>query len=386
MTSHPLLDADASPPFSLIVDRTLDWAAGQPRPLPWRVTDARGRRNPYHVWVSEIMLQQTQANTVIAYFEHWLSRFPTITALAAAPLDDVLKAWEGLGYYARARNLHRAAQMVVARYGGELPAERTALLGLPGIGRSTAGAILSLAFGQRAAILDGNVKRVLSRVFDVALPLGEPATDRRLWALSESLVRAVTHDAQVGALNEALMDLGATVCRPRSPTCLVCPLLGLCRAQQLGQQAARPLRRPRRPLPHYDVTCGVIWDDRGRLLIAQRHADGMLGGLWEFPGGKQEPGETLEACLAREIEEELGIQIAVGARLATVPHTYTHLKITLHAFECRWVAGVPQALDVAAWAWVEVADLAQYAFPVTDQKVLRALESRLATAGGRGAP
>jgi A/G-specific adenine glycosylase len=185
-------------------------------------------------------------------------------------------------------------------------------------------------------------------------------------------------------LNEALMDLGAAVCLPKNPACPVCPLLGLCQAQQQGLQSARPVRRPRRPLPHFDVTCGVIWDDRGQLLITQRHAGGMLGGLWEFPGGKQEPGETLEACLVREIEEELGIQIAVGAKLVAVPHTYTHLKITLHAYECRWVSGTPQTLDVAAWAWVQTADLLQYAFPVTDQKVLRALQTRLMAADAEG--
>ena len=352
--------------------------------MPWRTPDAAGRRNPYHVWVSEIMLQQTQVATVVPYYERWLLRFPTIPALAAAPLGDVLKAWEGLGYYARARNLQRAAQAVTTHHNGELPAERAALLALPGIGRSTAGAILSLAFGQRAAILDGNVKRVLSRVFDVATPLGESATEKRLWILSEGLVEVVTSDAQAGVINEALMDLGATVCLPQNPTCLVCPLLGVCRAQKLGLQATRPVPRPRRPLPHFDVTCAVIRDDHGRLLIAQRHAGGMLGGLWEFPGGKQEPGETLEACLAREIEEELGIQIEVGTKLVAVPHTYTHLKITLHAFECRWVSGTPQTLDVAAWAWVETADLDRYAFPVTDQKVLRALEAQLSTAHAGG--
>jgi A/G-specific adenine glycosylase len=375
------MSSDAS---AVIVDRLLGWAATQSRPLPWRKPNATGHRNPYHVWVSEIMLQQTQAATVAPYYARWLQRFPTVTALAEAPLGDVLKVWEGLGYYARARNLHRAAQIVTTRHGGELPAERAALLALPGIGRSTAGAILSLAFGQRAAILDGNVKRVVSRLFDVETPLGESATDRRLWALSEGLVEAVTADAQAGVLNEALMDLGAAVCLPKNPACPVCPLLGLCQAQQQGLQSARPVRRPRRPLPYFDVTCGVIWDDRGRLLITQRHAGGMLGGLWEFPGGKQEPGETLEACLVREIEEELGIQIAVGAKLVAVPHTYTHLKITLHAYECRWVSGTPQTLDVAAWAWVQTADLLQYAFPVTDQKVLRALQTRLMAADAEG--
>ncbi len=363
----------ARPMPTALAARLLMWGRDQGRSLPWRNPSGAGHRDPYQVWISEIMLQQTQVNTVIPYYERWLARFPTLAALAAAPLDDVLKCWEGLGYYARARNLHRAAQIVVAQHGGQLPTSRAALAGLPGIGRYTAGAILSLAFGQRAAALEGNLKRVLSRVFDVDTPLGQAATEARLWHLSEEMVAALAYDDQAGSLNEALMDLGAAVCLPQNPTCLTCPLMGMCLAQARGVQNARPVRVPRKALPYFDVTCGLIWGEDGRLLIAQRPPHGMLGGLWEFPGGKLEPGESLPECLQREIMEELGIAIEVGAKLTAVEHTYTHLRITLHAFHCRVLHGEPQALGVADWVWARPDELDRYAFPVTDLKVIRAL-------------
>ncbi len=360
----------------------LTWGRSQGRALPWRFLAADGRRDPYRVWISEIMLQQTQVNTVIPYFARWLTRFPTVEALTAAPLDDVLKAWEGLGYYARARHLHRAAQIIGAQHRGSLPCTVTELIRLPGIGRYTAGAIASLAFGQRAAVLDGNLRRILSRVFDVDTPLGQAAAEARLWALSEALVMALDRDDQAGPLNEAWMDLGAAVCLPTNPACARCPLTGRCLAQARGVQANRPVRIPRKALPYFDVTCGLIWKDDGRLLIAQRPPNGMLGGLWEFPGGKQEPGESLPECLRREIMEELGITIEVGEKLTAVQHTYTHLRITLHAFHCRplpGVPGVPQAIGVAAWVWARPDELANYAFPVTDLKVIRALQTAMST-------
>lgn len=322
------------------------------------------------------MLQQTQVNTVIPYFARWLARFPTVEALAAASLDEALKAWEGLGYYARARHMHQAAQIIVTQYDRCLPHTVAALLRLPGIGRYTAGAIASLAFDQRAAVLDGNLRRILGRVFDVDTPLGQTVTEARLWALSEALVMALARDEQAGPLNEALMDLGAAVCLPANPACARCPLTGRCLAQARGVQANRPVRIPRKALPYFDVTCGLIWKG-DRLLIAQRPPNGMLGGLWEFPGGKQESGESLPECLRREIMEELGVVIEVGEKLTAVQHTYTHLRITLHAFHCRPLHGEPQAIGVAAWAWARPDELANYAFPVTDLKVIRDLQTAI---------
>ncbi len=348
--------------------------AGQLRELPWRAEP----RDPYAVWVSEIMLQQTQVATATPYLQRWLERFPTVEALAAADLGDVLKAWEGLGYYSRARNLHKAALIVVDQHGGRLPAERRSLLALPGIGRYTAGAILSIAFGQAAAVLDGNVKRVLARVYDVEGTIGKSATEKELWRLAEGLVAAV-EPRQAGPLNEALMDLGATVCLPQGPRCLLCPLHAWCLARQRGTQEERPVRTARKPLPHLDVTAAVLRrpGQPEQFLIAQRPPEGMLGGLWEFPGGKQHEGESLPDCLRREMQEELAVEVAVGAPVAVVKHAYTHFRITLHAFECQLLAGEPQPIGVADWRWVTLEELAGYAFAVTDQKIILALKAAL---------
>jgi A/G-specific adenine glycosylase len=366
-----MLSLSSSP--SAIAAALLIWIdAGQLRDLPWRAEP----RDPYAVWVSEIMLQQTQVATVIPYLQRWLERFPTVEALAAADLGDVLKAWEGLGYYSRARNLHKSAQIVVEQHGGRLPAERRALLALPGIGKYTAGAILSIAFGQAAAVLDGNVKRVLARVYDVDGEIGKSSTETHLWHLAEALVAAV-EPQQAGPLNEALMDLGAMICLPQAPRCLLCPLHAPCLARQRGTQEERPVRAVRKPLPHFDVTAAVLRRP-GRpeqFLIAQRPPEGMLGGLWEFPGGKRHEGESLHDCLRREMQEELAVEVEVGQPVAVVKHAYTHFRITLHAFECQLLGGEPQPIGVADWRWVTLNDLASYAFAVTDQKIILALKA-----------
>ena len=324
------------------------------------------------------MLQQTRVETVDGYFRRWMERFPTIETLAAADLQEVLKAWEGLGYYARARNLHKAARQIVTAHGGVLPADRKALLALPGIGAYTVGAILSIAYNQPEPILDGNVKRVLARLFDIDQPINAPAVLRQLWELAQKIVEAAPADA-AGDCNEALMELGATICTPQSPRCLLCPLVADCQAAAHGTQAERPVMPPRRQTPHYDVAAGVIWAGepyRSRLLIAQRPPHGMLGGLWEFPGGKLETSDAdLPACLRREINEELGIDIEVGDRLTTVRHAYTHFRITLHTFHARHVAGAPQAIGCQDWRWIELDELASFPLPVTDQKIVGALHA-----------
>lgn len=365
-------------PFAAIAAALADQHAAQQRDLPWRSAPP-GQRDPYHVWISEIMAQQTRLETVVGYYRRWLARFPTLADLAAAQQQDVLKLWEGLGYYARARNLHRAAQIVMAEHGGHVPADRAKLLALPGIGDYTVGAILSLAFNQPEPILDGNVKRVLSRITDLADPIDEPATVRHLWQLAAAMVAAAPPQ-QAGAVNEALMELGATVCTPQNPRCLLCPIHQYCGAAARGTQAQRPVTTPRKATPHYDVAAGVIWQGApfaSRLLIAQRPQDGMLGGLWEFPGGKQEPTDSdLAACLVREIHEELGMTIVVdtpGTPITVVRHAYTHFRITLHAFHARHLDGTPQALGVADWRWIELHELEKFPFPVTDQKVIAAL-------------
>lgn len=358
-----------------IAQRLVAWHARHQRELPWRMAPA-GAREAYAVWISEIMLQQTRVEAVIDYYNRWMTRFPTLADLAAADQQDVLKAWEGLGYYARARNLHKAAQQVVAEHGGLVPTDRKHLLALPGIGEYTVGAILSLACNQPEPILDGNVKRVLSRLADIAQPITETATLKLLWQLARELV-AAAEDGAAGACNEAIMELGAMICTPTNPRCLICPVHDLCAAAAHGTQHERPVIPPKKKTPHYDVAAGIIWQGvpyQSNFLIAQRPADGMLGGLWEFPGGKLEAEDAdLAACLRREIDEELGMAIEVGEQLTTVKHGYTHFRITLHAFHARHISGDPQSLGVADWRWVTLDQLADFPFPVTDQKIIAAL-------------
>jgi A/G-specific adenine glycosylase len=315
------------------------------------------------------MLQQTQVDTVRPYYQRFLRRFPSVETLAAASLEEVLKVWEGMGYYARARHLHQAAGQLVSSSGGRLPMRFNELKELPGVGAYTAGAIASIAFGQRVAAVDGNARRVLSRVYGIRDDVTRPATKRRLEKLATELLPV----DQPGRFNEALMELGATVCKPRGPSCGLCPLSDLCRAYAEGEQEALPVRRSRPKVPHYDVAAAVTIRDDGAVLVAQRSVDDMLGGLWEFPGGKCEDGETLLVCLVREMREELGVEVEVGEPVTVVEHAYTHFRITLHAFWCRLRDGQPRCLDCAAFRWMVPRDLDQLPMSVVDRRIAQVL-------------
>jgi A/G-specific adenine glycosylase len=349
----------------------LEWYAKNARVLPWR-----GHPDPYAVWVSEIMLQQTRVETVIPYFYRWMERFPSVGVLARASEQEVLAVWEGLGYYGRARNMHRAAKMMEADYGGQIPSHPASLQRLPGIGRSTAAAIASISFGVEVAALDGNIRRVLARVFNVIDPLNTAKSEALLWELAYGHLPA----GQAGDYNQALMDLGATVCTPRQPRCDVCPLQELCQAYVLGVQEERPVRAVRPALPHYTVTAAVIHcsdpqngrpigSPNGLVLIARRPSHGLLGGLWEFPGGKLQPGEHLAGCLQREIREELGVEIAVGELLGVYRHAYTHFRVTLHAFECALAGGAPQPIQASELRWVTPSELVNYPMGKLDRQI-----------------
>jgi A/G-specific adenine glycosylase len=285
----------------------LAWYRKTARDLPWRRS-----RDPYRVWISEIMLQQTQIATVIPYYERWMHRFPGVRSLAKAPLDDVLKAWEGLGYYARARNLHKAAQTLTS---AAWPKSAEGWREVPGVGAYTAAAIASICFGERVAVFDGNVRRVLSRL--AAADVTEPPAPRGV----------------PGDYNQALMELGQRICTPRSPACGDCPVGKQCEARRKGEVERWPLKKERKTVPHKEVAIGVIWDG-GRVYVQRREEEGLLGGLWEFPGGKREAGESYEACLLREIREETGFRVDAGPKLATVKHRYTHFSVELHVYHC----------------------------------------------------
>jgi len=347
-------------------ERLLAWYAAHRRVLPWR-EDPR----PYHVWISEMMLQQTQVKTVLPYFDRFIRAFPTVEAFAAADLQTVLKLWEGLGYYARVRNMHKAAQVVVSDWNGELPADYIALQTLPGVGPYTAAAITSIAFNQPHPVVDGNVLRVFARFWGVD-------DDIRGTKVQTSFVDRLTPVIEPvqdrSAFNQAVMELGALVCKPRNPVCEGCPLQRWCEAHAKGLTATLPVRPTRKPVPHMDVAACVI--RRGpRILIARRRPDQMLGGLWEFPGGKQEPGETLEQTAVREIDEEIGIHIRVRRQLGAIRHAFSHFKMTLHVFECTPVKGRARAVTVDAVKWVSIPELRTYPFPAADQKIITWLET-----------
>ena len=347
------------------ISRTLlDWYAANARRLPWR-----GHPDPYAVWVSEIMLQQTRVETVIPYFERWMQRFPTIQALAEASQQEVLQTWEGLGYYSRARNLHKAAQKLVTEYGGALPQSRQELEKLPGIGRYTAGAIASMAFGQDEAALDGNIRRVLSRLFAMRLPARSPQGEKRLWGLAEENLPP----GRAGDFNQALMDLGTAICTPQRPACLVCPLAELCQARAEGIQEELPVLEVKTPVPHITVTAAIIQLD-GKVLLARRPSHGLLGGMWEFPGGKQEPGEDLPEALRREIREELAAEILVGEPFGIYNHAYTHFKVTLHAFLCKLAGDAcPTPLEASEIRWVTLPELGDFPMGKIDRQIARRL-------------
>lgn len=328
----------------------LAWFARAQRDLPWRRT-----RDPYRIWVSEIMLQQTQVATVIPYYERFLERFPTVCALAGASLDQVLSLWQGLGYYARARHLHAAAQQVCERYDGVLPADVHALLKLPGVGEYTAGAIASIAYQQDVLAIDGNVVRVLCRLTDEERRPSAPGVRARLRALGQTLLPP----GQAGAYNQALMELGATVCTPSSPDCRQCPLAAHCLAHARGTQAQRPVPEPRRQPPLRQMATAII-EREGRLLIVRRVPSGLLGGLWETPGVEVAPGEQAPLALAQGLHTWLELDVGVEAELAVVRHAYTHLRVQVRAYRANALGAARTSGPWDAVHWLAPGERAAY--------------------------
>ncbi|MEN9215802.1 MAG: A/G-specific adenine glycosylase [Gloeomargarita sp. HHBFW_bins_162] len=342
----------------------LAWYAQYGRDLPWRKT-----HDPYAILVSEFMLQQTQVTTVIPYYQTWLQTLPTIQHCAEAKLPDIFKLWEGLGYYRRAEYLHQTCQIIQRDYAGTIPQELDVLITFPGIGRTTAGGILSHAFNVPVPILDGNVKRVLSRLFALTTPPNR--NTKQLWDYSEQLLSP----DEPRLFNQALMDVGAIICLPKVPRCERCPWQNGCISHQTHQTHLLPMSEPSKDIPHRLIGVGVIWNPQGQILIDQRPKTGLLANLWEFPGGKVEPGESIPDCIRREIYEELGIEIYVQEHLVTVNHRYSHLQVTLVVHHCQYKSGTPELRGCQAYAWVGLADLSNYPFPKANQKIIRALQT-----------
>jgi len=311
------------------------------------------------------MLQQTQVATVIPYFERWMIRFPDIPALANAREQEVLSLWEGLGYYARARNLHEAAHLVLTRYGGVLPAEVAELRKLPGVGRYTAAAIASMAFGQDVATLDGNIKRVFARVFDISLPVNTPSGEKALWEFADQNLPK----GYAGEYNQALMDLGATLCLPQNPHCPDCPVRNLCKARRQGLQEVRPVVNKRPTVPT-KIQAAAVVTRNGKALMAQRPSKGLLGGLWEFPASSVEADPT--SGLAPALEAAYKLRVNPVSRLATIHHAYTHFKLTEHVFLCTLKGRNRLSKN---FRWIPIADLDQYPMGKVDRRIARLLKT-----------
>lgn len=347
----------------------LDWFKQNQRKLPWR-----GTKNPYHIWVAEVMLQQTQVKKVLEYYQPFIEQFPDVQTLAKANLQQVLKAWEGLGYYARARNLHLAAQIIVTEYGGMIPEEYNEFKKLPGVGEYIAAAVLSQSFDAPHAVVDGNVKRVLSRLLLIDKPVNLASSQKIFKDQADGLL-----DRQKpGDFNQAMMELGAIVCRPKNPKCESCPIALYCEAYQSNQQAKYPVAIRAKATPEYHIAVGIIHKEN-HILIIQRKTNGLLGGLWEFPGGRVRPGENAEQACCRNIKEKLNLEVAVTGQLTSIHHAYTHFKIRMAVFDCRLKSGTVSLNGPADFRWIAVAEIDQFPFHAANHKFIPLLYKNLSS-------
>ncbi len=344
-----------------IVQPLLQWFRKTNRDLPWRRT-----YNPYHVWISEIMLQQTQMERGVAYFLRWIRRFTDIQAVAAAEEQEILKYWEGLGYYARARNLHKAAKIIALDFGGEVPCEYQQLLGLPGIGPYTAAAIASVAGNYDIPVIDANVSRVYARIFNI----GEPVKDRRVQKLLIEIAENLLPKGQSRAYNQALMDLGGLVCTPKNPKCSECPVAAQCMALEKGTVPQRPVVGPSKKIITMHKVAGFIQWNR-KIFIQQRKPDDVWGGLWEFPGGQVSEGEPGEKVGAK-ILEDIGLSVTLVKPIISVTHQYTNNKIILHCFLCNLIGKEVEPILGSAtnYLWISPEELKQFAFPAGPRKII----------------
>lgn len=340
----------------------LDWFERNQRLLPWRKTCS-----PYEIWISEVMLQQTQVKTILPYYQRWMQRFPDLTSVANASEEELLKHWEGLGYYSRVRNIHKTAKIILEMHGGELPNDAAAIGRLPGIGPYTTGAIMSIAFNESHAVVDGNVERVLARLFNLDKPVKSKEGRHFIWKTAKKLIP----EGKARDFNQAVMELGALVCLPRTPLCHSCPLNALCRSHQLDLVEKRPVPGEKKRLTPLEVSVGLLL--RGdRIFIQKRSPNGLMPHLWEFPGGKIHRGESPEAALVREFREELEVDIHLLNKIAVIRHNYTSFRVTLHAFFCELLVphAVPRIKSAVKGLWVSRESLEHHAFPAANRKLI----------------
>ena len=347
-----------------LTEKLLNWYAENARDLPWRRTD-----DPYAIWVAEVRLQQTRVETVKPYYRRWMQRFPTVADLAEASPDEVLNLWEGLGYYRRARYLHRAAQILVSDYDGQLPSSEKELKELPGIGAYTAAAIASIAFGEDHLALDGNLRRVLARLFDIKVKISSSAAEKKLHQVGNNLLPP----GQAGSFNQALMDLGAMVCLPRDPHCESCPLRADCLAHQQGVERERPVREKSGQLPHVTRLAAAL-TSQDRVLIGRRPEGALLGGLWEFPGTELEGSRIETSGLARQIGFGSDLQLDEPLELGTYEHSYSHYRVTAHAYRSEVQSADRVLREDQELRWVAVGELDDYPMGKIDRSIARDLQ------------
>jgi A/G-specific adenine glycosylase len=344
--------------------KLLHWYRDNKRSLPWRDID-----NPYFIWISEIMLQQTRVDQAEPYFNQFVEQFPTVYELAEARRQEVLSVWEGLGYYSRARNMHDAAQMVVEEYEGKVPDNWDEIIKLKGIGPYTAAAILSMAYQKPYAVVDGNVIRVLIRYSGIEDDVRRSSTKNEIQELAEELLSR----EQPGDFNQALMELGALICTPTDPECEECPIAANCIAYKQVKTETIPYKSPAKKVPHHNIGVGIIMNENNEVLIALRPENVMLGGMWEFPGGKREEGESIEETILRELDEELGVKAEIVKPFMQLKHTYSHLKITLYAFICKLVEGKPEPKTSQQIKWIPIEELNDFPFPKANRRLTEKL-------------
>jgi len=341
------------------------WYEQHARKLLWR-----NSRDPYKIWVSEVMLQQTTVQAVLPYYQEWMKTFPDIESLSRAPSRKVLKTWQGLGYYQRARNLHQASKIIVEKHLGRIPQDYEQLRNLPGFGPYITAAVLSIAFDKPLPVIDANVRRLLMRIMG-ARGEANPKNDLKLL----QFLKPYFPQDKAAAFNQALMELGALVCRPKSPSCLVCPLSDFCQAFKDGEQEVIP-RPKKRKYRKIEAVVAVV-EKNGRFLIQKRPPKGLLADLWEFPGGKRKTGETLKEALRREIKEELQSEVLDEKLLIKVSHAYTQYQVSLYAFRCRLTKD--PSLSKNRHHWVTLHGLRNYPFPSGSAKIIKFLEQRAET-------
>jgi A/G-specific adenine glycosylase len=344
----------------------LRWYHANKRDMPWRSDPT-----PYKVWISEMMLQQTRVETVIPYFERFIKRFPSIEVLADASIEDVLKLWEGLGYYSRARNLHKAAKIVADQFGGALPQTAAELQTLPGIGPYASAAVAGIAFGEAVPVVDGNVLRVVTRLHVIEDDISRNPTREHVRSL---LLAPIQRSGDPSAFNQAIMELGAMICTPKHPNCAECPFCETCEAHKSNKVDQFPVKVKKPAIPKIDVVVAVISDlgNRSAVLVQQRNGSGMLPGLWEVPGGKIQPGETYATAAIRKVKEQLNLEIDVPGKVLTeLKHTYSHFRVHITAVTATIRDGLPVAgkgIDQARWVTVD--ECAELAFGKAARQIL----------------